>query len=228
MAHASGSGWVQTVGAVVAGLAPARSRRPGVRSARAHAHLRERPPPTRSPARRWSSTSSATGRCAAPRGRSAGTPLLLTRRIPARLVIVPPPPWRHLDGHGAPRHGRPSRPALVVTGPGSRAPPPALRRAAATRTARRRHADDGRAARTGDDPPAADPHRRPAGACAPTSTATGGAGCTGMRAPTPGTSWSASPRGAPTTRSGSSQISPETSTPPTGWPRTRWERSSRS
>ena len=89
VAHASGSGWVQAVGAVVAGLLLARPRRPGVRRPRAHASSARARRATRSRAARSRSRSSPTGRCAARPADRRGTPVLLTRRIPARLVIVP-------------------------------------------------------------------------------------------------------------------------------------------
>ena len=84
VAHASGSGWVQAVGA--------RGRRscsslglvgPGLRRARAHRHLRALPRRRRRRARRRASTSSPTGRCAARRVGPAGRPSCLDRQVPA-------------------------------------------------------------------------------------------------------------------------------------------------
>ena len=185
VAHASGSGWVQTVGAVVAGLlllglvAPAFSA-PGLTL------ICERSPTDAvagSPVE-IDVVGNRSMRCTPWSAR--GGPLLLTGKVPASLFIVPLAQRRHLEGHGAGRDRSAPGPALVVTGSGPRAGPAALRCASSLASGGASFARRSRPRR------ARGRHVRPSpvtcAASAPTSTATGAAASTGMRAPTRATS----------------------------------------
>ena len=141
VAHTSGSGWVQTVGALVAGLlllglvAPAFAA-PGLTL------ICETSP-----------TDAIAG--SAVEIDVVGEPVdalhpqigqrdspLLAGKIPARLVIVPPRRGVISTVTVRVRDRRPPRSALVVAGPSPRAHTPVVRRAASSRAGRRAATDD--------------------------------------------------------------------------------------
>ena len=155
---------------------PRRSRRQASRSSASA------PPLTPSPARSWRSTSSRIDRCAARRDQSQAGPCC-SQEDPGRLAIVPP------------RRGVVSTVTVRVATAAplgllwwsrtvcSSSPVPSMSpRNLASRLHELRRDDRGRR-RSGAA--ASPPSPGTCGASALTSTVTGGAGCTGTRAPTP-------------------------------------------